>query len=301
MTQRKLISFDWAMKKMLRSKANFDILEGFLSELLSDDIKILEILESESNKSYDNDKFNRVDLLVKSKDDSIIIIELQYDYEYDFMLRMLYGTSKIVTEHMKQGAPYSEVKKVISINIVYFDLGQGKDYVYKGTTNFIGLHEKDELQLSQIQKDKLKRESIYQLYPEYYLLKINNFNDFAKNTLDEWIYFLKNEEIKPEFKAKGLKEAKDKLDIMKLSGSDLQSYNRHRENLHYAASMAESVKIEAEEKIWKKGLVEGEKLGLEKGEKLKAIKIAKNCLEKKMDYDTISFLTGLSVEEIRGL
>ena len=44
--QRKLISFDWAIKRILRSKANFEILEGFLSELLKEDITILEVLES---------------------------------------------------------------------------------------------------------------------------------------------------------------------------------------------------------------------------------------------------------------
>ncbi len=64
MSKRKLISFDWAMKKLLRSKANFEILEGFLSELLKEDISILEILESESNKEDSKDKFNRVDLKV---------------------------------------------------------------------------------------------------------------------------------------------------------------------------------------------------------------------------------------------
>ncbi|WP_339136474.1 MAG: PD-(D/E)XK nuclease family transposase [Candidatus Electrothrix sp. GW3-4] len=61
---RKLISFDWAMKKLLRSKANFEILEGFLSELLKEDIHILDVLESESNKEEYHDKFNRVDLKV---------------------------------------------------------------------------------------------------------------------------------------------------------------------------------------------------------------------------------------------
>jgi hypothetical protein len=37
---KKLIRFDWAVKKLLRNKANFVVLEGFLSELLFDDIKI---------------------------------------------------------------------------------------------------------------------------------------------------------------------------------------------------------------------------------------------------------------------
>jgi len=64
MTTRKLISFDWALKKLLRSKANYSILEGFLSELLRDDIRILELLDSESNKDDACDKFNRVDLKI---------------------------------------------------------------------------------------------------------------------------------------------------------------------------------------------------------------------------------------------
>jgi hypothetical protein len=50
---RKLVSFDWAIKRILRSKVNFEVLEGFLSELLYDDIKILEVLESESNQDQD--------------------------------------------------------------------------------------------------------------------------------------------------------------------------------------------------------------------------------------------------------
>ncbi|PID26842.1 MAG: hypothetical protein CR982_07925 [Candidatus Cloacimonadota bacterium] len=298
--ERKLISFDWAMKKLLRSKANFDILEGFLSELLAEDIEILELLESESNKDSEDDKYNQVDLLVKNSKEEIVIIEVQYDYEYDFMLRMLYGTSKIITDYMKKGNSYSDIKKVISINILYFDLGQGEDYVYKGTTNFIGLHKQDELKLTMSQKEKLKKESVYELYPEYYLLKINNFNDLAKNTLDEWIYFLKNEEIKPEFKAKGLKEAKQKLDIMKLSDDELISYKRYLKNLHYKASMAESVQVEAEENIWRKGLKEGIEKGREEGEKKKAIEIAKSLLDL-LDVEIIAKKTGLSIEEIEKL
>ena len=62
--KRKLITFDWAIKCLLRSKANFGILEGFLSELLKEDISILEVLESEANKEQKQDKFNRVDLKV---------------------------------------------------------------------------------------------------------------------------------------------------------------------------------------------------------------------------------------------
>ena len=58
MSNRKLVSFDWALKRILRSKSNFEVLEGFLSELLRDDIRILEVLESEGNQETEQDKFN---------------------------------------------------------------------------------------------------------------------------------------------------------------------------------------------------------------------------------------------------
>jgi hypothetical protein len=127
---------------------------------------------------------------------------------------MIYGTSKALIENISLGQPYSEIKKVISINVVYFDLGQGKDYVYKGKTNFEGLHEKDTLQLSIQQKETFTKKEISDFFPEYYIIKVNKFNDTAKDTLDEWVYFLKNSEVKDEFKAKGLAEAKEVLDII---------------------------------------------------------------------------------------
>ena len=84
-SKRKLITFDWAIKRLLRSKANFGILEGFLSELLKEDITILDVLESESNKETKVDKFNRVDLKVRNSKQEIIIIEIQYDREFDYL------------------------------------------------------------------------------------------------------------------------------------------------------------------------------------------------------------------------
>ncbi|MCI5223557.1 MAG: Rpn family recombination-promoting nuclease/putative transposase [Candidatus Electrothrix sp. AR4] len=194
MPARKLISFDWAMKKLLRSKANFDILEGFLSELLKDDIHILEILESEGNKEEQLDKFNRVDLKVRNRKNEFVIIEVQYDRELDYLQRILFGTSKVITEHLQEGDPYSSVVKVISVNILYFDLGQGTDYVYHGLTFFQGIHNQDVLCLSKNQQALYKREEVYKIFPEYYLVKVNSFNDVAKDSLDEWIYFLKNED-----------------------------------------------------------------------------------------------------------
>ena len=109
--KRKLITFDWAIKRLLRSKANFGILEGFLTELLKEDITILDVLESESNKDYKLDKFNRVDLKVRNSQQEIIIIEIQYDREYDYLQRIFYGVSKAAIEHLEENKSYAGITK----------------------------------------------------------------------------------------------------------------------------------------------------------------------------------------------
>ncbi|CAK0775757.1 hypothetical protein CCP4SC76_6090001 [Gammaproteobacteria bacterium] len=216
--KRQLVSFDWALKRLLRSKANFEILEGFLSELLNDDIAILEILESEGNQEHCRQKFNRVDLKVRNQRGEIVVIEVQYDREFDYLQRIFFETCRAATEHLQVGKPYRDIVKVISISILYFDLGQGQDYVYHGKTQFTGIHRHDQLNLSEKQKELFGREYPYQLYPEYYLLKINQFDDIARDRLDQWIYFLKHEEVPDGFDAKGLSKAKEVLDVLRLPG-----------------------------------------------------------------------------------
>jgi len=280
MAKRRLISFDWAMKKLLRSKANFEILEGFLSELLRDDIRILEILESESNKEDTRDKFNRVDLKVRNQKDEIVVIEVQYDRELDYLQRILYGTSRVITEHLRESKPYADIVKVISVNILYFDLGQGEDYVYHGSTVFRGIHHHDVLRFSEGRQELYGQKEIYEIFPEYYLIKVNSFDDIAKDSLDEWIYFLKNEEIKEEFSAKGLAQAKSTLDVLKLPEQERAAYERYQEDLHYRASMVHS--------------------SYYLGRQEKALEIARNLIDV-LDDQTIAEKTGLRAEEIARL
>ncbi len=279
---KRLIRFDWAIKRLLRNKTNFVILEGFLSELLYDAIKIEQILESESNQDNKEDKFNRVDILTKNSKNELIIIEIQNTYEIDYFHRMSYGVSKSVAENLGLGQKYSEIKKVISINIVYFDLGQGQDYIYKGKTDFRGIHQNDLLNLSAMQKNTFSKEEVYEIFPEYYLLKVNQFIGDAKNTLDEWVYFLKNSEVRDDFKAKGLKEAGEVLDIMRLAKEDEYGYNRYLDSLHLKASEIFSLKIEAEYKAKEENSIE----------------IAKRLIELGLDDKSITIATTLNLATI---
>lgn len=289
MKMKNLIRFDWAVKRLLRNKANFGILEGFLSELLNEDVKIDSILESESNKADKYQKFNKVDLLVQNSKGELIIIEIQNNREHDYLMRILFGTSILLVNNMGEGMMYSQIKKIISVNIVYFDLGQGDDYLYHGTTNFIGINKNDVLKLSQDQQLLYKTDSIAKVYPEYYIIKVNQFDEVAKNTLDEWIYFFKTEEIKDEFNAKGIKQAKKELTILNLSDSERREYEKFIEQERYEESLIVS--------NYRVGELKGEIKGKMELQLEIAIQMYKDGepVEKIMKY------TGLSNEEVQKL
>ena len=290
----KVIRFDWAIKKLLREKANFVILEGFLTVVLKQDIKIIEILESESNQETENDKFNKVDLLVKNQEGEFIIIEVQNNNEHDYFQRMLYGTSKVITEHLKKKEAYSKVKKVYSITVAYFDLGQGTDYVYYGKTEFTGIHSNETLALSEKQVKLFEKKAVKDVFPEYYIIKADKFDDKkVSDKLDEWIYFLKNSEIPDSFTAPGLQEAKETLAEIRMTESERVAYERSNKRLRDIASAnftkEADYKFELEEKY---------EQGIEQGVR----KVAMLGIQKGYTNQIISDMTGLTfdiIDELR--
>jgi predicted transposase/invertase (TIGR01784 family) len=285
-----MISFDWAMKRLLRNKANFEVLEGFLSELLRRKIIIKSIGESESNMTDRDDKSNRVDILVEADDRELVIIELQYFGEDDYFQRMLYGASKAITEHIQKKDPYANVRKVYSISIVYFDLGTGDDYVYHGFTDFKGLHTQSELKLG------ANRERLYgktwpgELYPEYYIIKVGKFDDVAKDTLDEWIYYLKNNRIRDDFTARGMDKAREVLAFDNLTDQEKRRHDREIEDMLIRDSQMRNALSEGETKGRAIGLKEGRAEGLEQ--------IVVNAFRTGYAPESIAAFIGIPVEQI---
>ncbi len=303
MSANKHIRFDWAIKRLLRQKSNFGILEGFLSELIMQDIKILEILESESNKNHQTDKSNRVDILVKSVNEELMLIEVQNEREHDYFHRMNYGQAKLTTEYIIAGEKYEKIKKVISINIVYFELGQGKDYIYIGKTQFKGYHNNDILNLSPTQIDIYTNlKEISDIFATYYIIKVNNFNDIAQNSLDEWIYFLKNSEIKENFHAKGLQEAKEKMRTDNLDGFEKEEYDNFVKEQRIRENEIFSAVFDAKREIRNELLpiIEENKKTIEDKEN-KLVESAKLMKKSGISDEKISEITGLALLFIQKL
>ena len=188
-----IIRFDWAAKRILRDKANFGVLEGLLTVLIGEPIRIQQLLESESNQNSIDDKFNRVDIKAENSKGEIIIVEIQLTREIYYLERILFGVSKAITEHISLGSKYNQVKKVYSINILYFDLGKGGDYLYHGTTHFVGVHTGDELQVNIKEGELIRMRTPSEIFPEYYIIRVNEFNKVASTPLEEWMEYLKRQ------------------------------------------------------------------------------------------------------------
>ena len=201
--QDRYIRFDWAIKRLLRQKANFDVLDGFLTVMLNEEIKIVEILESEGNQESADDKFNRVDIKALNSKGEIILVEIQNTRELHYLERILYGVAKAITEHISIGEGYGKIKKVYSISILYFDIGIGTDYIYHGQNHFVGVHTGDYLRVNTRERDVIVSHLPAEIFPEYILVRVNEFDKVALTPLDEWIEYLKEEQEQPTARVPG--------------------------------------------------------------------------------------------------
>ena len=321
MRKNRFIRFDWAAKYMLRSKADYAIFEGLISVLVNEKVTIVELMESESNKQAPNDKYNRVDIKAKNSKGEIILVEIQQTRELDYLQRMLYGVAKAVTEHIDTGQSYEHVKKVYSINILYFDLGMGTDYLYHGQTTLRGVHTEDTLQLTQHERDDLQVLEPKDVFPEYYVIRVNEFDQLAVTPLEEWMQYLKDEYIKPDTTVPGLQEARKRLEYLRMSPEEQREYDWYLDTLVRDTDVMKTQLLEAEIAGRKKGmeeglakglaegrtkghaegLAEGHAEGLAEGQQQEKIETARKMKADGMPAELIAKYTGLRLEEVNDI
>ena len=287
------IRFDWAMKRLLRNKANYAVLEGLLTTLLEEKVTIQKLLESESNQEDEFDKYNRVDMLAENSKGELVLIEVQNNNEYAYFQRMLFGASKLVTEYINRGQGYDKVRKVYSINILYFDLGTGKDYLYHGQNSFIGVHTGDKLMINTRDKDVLVQKAPEEIFPEYFLIRVNEFNKVAVTPLEEWVAYLKDGIIQPGTSAPGLEEARQKLQYYSMSAEERHAYDEHINAIMIQNDVISTAHLEGRE--------EGRMEGRMEGEIIKAKEVARKMKLTGLSIEMIEEMTGLTKKEIENL
>jgi predicted transposase/invertase (TIGR01784 family) len=279
----------------LREKANFDILGGFLTELLGRKVAVMELLESEGNIDDPDEKTNRVDLKAKIDDGEIAIFEVQFATEFDFFGKMLFNVSRAVVEQVSQGQKY-DIKKVYMISIASFNLGAKRDYLFTAKVDgFKGVHFKETIPFSQTRGCVAETEEKRKLdiHPEYYLILPETFDEQIRDKFDEWIYTLKTNVVKAEFSAAGLQEAAEKLDRLNMTPEERSAYDkfvRNRTDLNTTLETREAIGVE-------KGIKKGIKKGIAE-EKIRTARVSK---EQGLPDDVIAKITGLAIEQVRAL
>jgi hypothetical protein len=149
-----------------------------------------------------------------------------------------------------------------------------------------------------------KAEDIAELYPEYYIIKVNQFDGLAKNTLDEWIHFLKNEVVDDHTKAKGLLEAKEKMDILKLSKEEMMAYESDLDAWRDYASSMNTHFMDGLAKGEEKGIANKEAYAAAAAEKMKRekeVEFVRSCLTQGLSMSMAATLSGLTEDEVKAI
>ena len=296
------IRFDWAMKHMLRDKANFGILEGLISVLTGETVQIVEMLESESNQESADDMFNRVDVKARNCKGHLIIVEVQLTRQLYYLQRILYGTCKAITEHMSIGDKYDQVKKVYSISILYCDFGQGDDYVYHGMTRFKGLHSGSDLVVSIREEGVIIPHYPHKVFPEYYIVRVNAYNKVPESPLDEWMTYLKTGKVREDTDVPGLQEVKRKLQYLAMSPKERRAYDAYMDNIMVQNDVLDTAHEEGRAEGLEEGLARGLEQGLnrgrEEGQMMERLAMARKMHEAGISIEQITALTGIDRNKI---
>ena len=317
MTEKsKYVRFDWAIKCILRDKANKEVLEGLVTVLLGEAVTITDIIESEGNQDSREDKTNRVDVKAKTSGGEYILVEVQLTKESDFFQRILFGTSRSVIDQISMGQDYGVIRKIYSINILYFDFGKGEDYAYHGVTEFTGMTKKDAvLRLKSSNEEAYMGKSTKrvalpdEVFPEYFILIVEKFNEVAKTPIEEWMQYLKDAEISEDTTTPGLQAARQKLAIMSMTDKERRAYTDYMISVHAAKDAYDTARsdgyvdgwVEGKSEGLAKGREEGRQEGRQEGHEAAKLDHARRMKMKGYPVEDISEITGLSATEIERL
>lgn len=136
-----------------------------------------------------------------------------------------------------------------------------------------------------------------EVFPEYFLIRVNEFDKAAVTPLEEWIEYLKTGRIRPDTVAPGLAEARQKLIYYNMTAEERHAYDEHLNAIMIQNDVLDGAKLEG----LQEGRAEGRAKGLQEGKKLNQIEVARNLKKMGLSTEMIVQGTGLSVEEIENL
>lgn len=297
MTEKPLVSFDYAIKYLLKDKGDYSIVEGFISALLRTrgykDIKIITLLETESNKEDGKSKRSLADVIVEDEDHRKYIIEIERNVKDSFIHKSLFNTSRLIVDNLAQREDYTDIIKVFHISLLYFPVGNNKGAIYHGKTIIHEIDSDERLAVHIKNAETGQTFDATDIMPEYFFISIPLFNDQLDREIDDWLHIMKYDEVPKTFHSPYMTQVAEKLSILKMTAEERANYSYYCKKLHNDRD--ELAAAEA------KGEARGEAKGREEGEHKKAIAMVKKMLNKQKPIEEIIEFTELTREEIEQL
>ncbi|MEA0971652.1 Rpn family recombination-promoting nuclease/putative transposase domain protein [Candidatus Megaera venefica] len=292
-----LVSFDYGIKYLLRDKGDYGVVEGFISALLKTrgykDIKIISLLESESNKEDSKNKRSLADLIVEDEDHNKYIVEIERNVKDSFIHKSLFNTSRLIVDNLAQREDYTQILKVFHISLLYFPVGNGNGAIYHGKTIIHEIETNDKLSVHIKNQETGEVFDATDILPEYFYISVPLFNDRLEKEIDDWLHVMKYDEVPTNYHSPYMVQVAEKLSILKMTPEERARYSYYQKKLYNDRDELQAAETRGEARGEAKGKAE-ENIRV-KTEIAKAMLLDRNSAEK------IAKITGLSIAEIEKL
>ena len=282
--EKPLISFDFAIKYLLKNKGDYDIIEGFISALFASQgyqpIKINALLDTESNKETLELKKSIADLVVEDEEGNKYIVEIERSYTPHFIHKACFNSSRLVVDGIYGNQDYTTIKKIFHISLLYFSTKEMLKPIYHGKTIVHEVDTKHPVDV-RIANEGLVIFNTPNVFPEYFFISVPMFDDVINSEIDEWLYVMKHSDIKQSFKSPYMAKVAERLAVIKMSAAERNEYIYYQKQSVHSQDILQAAET--------KGKAEGVQ------------EIAKKMLIQNYPFSDISALTGLSHDELNEL
>jgi len=256
-----LISFDYAIKYLLKDKGDYSIVEGFISALLKTkgykDVKIIALLEPESNKEDSKNKRSLADVIVEDQDHHKYIIEIERNVKDSFIHKSCFNTSRLIVDNLAQREDYTQIIKVFHISLLYFPVGKGSGAIYHGKTIIHEIETQERLSVHMKSQETDQVFDATDILPEYFYISVPLFNDRLEKEIDDWLYVMKYDKVPETFHSPYMQQVSEKLSILKMSQEERANYSYYQKKLYNDRDELQAAEIRGVEKGKAEGKAEG--------------------------------------------
>ena len=254
-------------------KGNEEFLIDFLNALLKTNIKSIEIREEVNLERLSREeKGGRLDLQATLEDGTIVSIEMQLKNEYNFEERTTLYAGKVISRETERGTDYEDIKQIIMINILGFNMLDVEDYISE-TAIVLDKHRDYEV-LTGI---------------KWYFIELPKFrkqNPDMNEKINQWLAFIDD----------------NNKELIDMAENKNETLKKARIEMNYLTGDAEVRRLAELREKWEMDRVSAinhaTRVGMEKGMEKGIIKTAQNLIKMGMPIEQIAKATGLSEEEI---